>query len=95
MVDSSSATALSASGNAQLTAAMIDVAGGVQKSGNATFSPAPTTGVSVSDPLAGADAPEHGRTDQLWLGEPQRNSPATISPGIYSQISVSGNASLT
>ena len=45
VVDSSSRTALSASGNAQVTASAIDVVGGVQKSGNATFSPAPTTGV--------------------------------------------------
>ena len=40
-VDSSSSSALSASGNALITASAIDVHGGVQKSGNATFSPAP------------------------------------------------------
>ncbi len=43
-VDSSSSIALSASGNASVKASVIDVHGGVQKSGNATFSPAPVTG---------------------------------------------------
>ena len=43
-VDSSSSSALSASGNAQVKAAVIDVHGKVQKSGNASFSPAPVTG---------------------------------------------------
>src|SRR5262249_13883712 len=50
VVDSSSSSALSASGNAQLTASAIDVAGGYSKSGNSTFNPTPTTGVSIPDP---------------------------------------------
>ena len=45
-VDSSSSTAISASGNAAVKASVIDVHGGVQKSGNASFSPAPTTGAA-------------------------------------------------
>ena len=52
-VDSSSSSALSASGNAAIKASVIDVHGGVQKSGNASFSPAPTTGAAtLADPLA-------------------------------------------
>ena len=52
---------------------MIDVHGGVQKSGNASFSPAPTTGAAVvADPLASLAAAEHVGPDQLWLREPER-----------------------
>ena len=61
-VDSSSSSALSASGNASVKASVIDVHGGVQKSGNASFSPAPITGAAVlSDPLASLTAAEHVR----------------------------------
>ena len=57
-VDSSSSSALSASGNAQIKASVIDVHGGVQKSGNATFSPSPiTNAASLPDPLAGLAGP--------------------------------------
>ena len=53
-VDSSSSSALSASGNATVKASVIDVHGGVQKSGNASFSPAPVTGAAtLADPLSG------------------------------------------
>ena len=72
-VDSSSSSALSASGNAQITASVIDVHGGVQKSGNASFNPAPVTkAATVSDPLAGLPVPEHDRPDQLWYRKPER-----------------------
>ena len=37
----------SASGNAKVKASVIDVHGGVQKSGNASFSPAPITGAAT------------------------------------------------
>jgi hypothetical protein len=92
-VDSGSSSALTASGNAKITAPLIDVHGGVQKSGNATVSPAPTTGAPVvADPLIGLTAPSYS-------GSPvsenlSGNSKATINPGVYSQITVSGNASL-
>ena len=57
-VDSSSTTALSASGNAATKASVIVVHGGVQKSGNASFSPAPVTGAAtVPDPLASLAEP--------------------------------------
>jgi len=95
VVDSSSSTALSASGNAQLTASIIDVAGGSKKTGNATFSPAPTTGVSVPDPLASLASPSTIGLTNRGSESLSGNSTATIAPGIYSQITVSGNASLT
>src|SRR5262249_54149835 len=57
-VDSSSSSALSASGNAAVTAAAIDVHGGVKKSGNASFHPAPVTGAAtVADPLGSLSQP--------------------------------------
>ena len=95
-VDSSSSSALSAGGNAQITASVIDVHGGVLKSGNASLSPAPVTkAASVSDPLAGLPVP--GTTGLTNYGSENLsgNSKATIKPGIYSQIAVAGNASLT
>ena len=72
-VDSSSSTALSASGNAAIKASVIDVHGGVSKSGNASFSPAPVTGAAaVADPLASLAPAEHLGPDQLRLREPER-----------------------
>ena len=97
VVDSSSSTAISASGNAEIKAGSIQVVGGVSKSGNATLSPAATTGVNaVANPLSGLAAP----TIPSYSGSPvsetlSGNSTATISQGLYSQISVSGNAKLT
>ncbi len=93
-VDSSSSTAVTASGNASVKGARIQVHGAVQKSGNATFSPAPMTGASVvSNPLSGLTAPAYSGApvSETLSG----NSTATINPGVYSQITVSGNASLT
>ena len=95
-VDSSSSTALSASGNASIKASVIDVHGGVQKSGNASFSPAPVTGAaSVADPLASLPQPSTSGLTNYGSESLSGNSSATIKPGIYSAISVSGNASLT
>jgi hypothetical protein len=93
VVDSKSAAAISASGNSQLKAAVIDVLGGVQQSGKSLVSPAPTTGVSLSDPLAGLMPPSlTGLTNDGSVN--LTGGTLTIYPGIYSQISVSGNASL-
>ena len=96
VVDSSSPSALSAGGNAQIKASAINVHGGVQKSGNASFSPAPVTGAAtVADPLAGLAQP--GTSGLVVRGSEtlSGNSSATIQPGIYSQITASGNARLT
>jgi hypothetical protein len=94
VVDSNSPTALTESGNAQVKAATIQVVGGVQKGGNATLSPAPVTGAAAAaDPLAGLAAPTGGTfRGSVSLGG---TNTQTIDPGVYSQISVSGNASLT
>jgi Ca2+-binding RTX toxin-like protein len=95
-VDSSSKIALSASGNAQIKASVIDVHGGAQKSGNATFSPSPIThAASLPDPLAGLAGPSTSGMINYGSYSLSGNSKATIKPGIYSQIAVSGNAALT
>ncbi len=95
-VDSSSSSAISASGNASVNASAIDVHGGVQKSGNATFKPTPTTGVAtLADPLAGLTLPSTSGVTNYGSENLSGNSKATIKPGIYSQIAVSGNAGLT
>jgi RHS repeat-associated protein len=94
-VDSSSKTAVSAAGNSRLTASAIDVVGGVQQTGGATFHPTPTTNLpTVTDPLGGLQPP--GTTGLTSYGSVKLsgNSQQTISPGIYSQISASGNAVL-
>ena len=93
-VDSSSASAIVASGSASVTATSIQVVGGVNVSGGAKLSPKPVTGAkSVPDPLAGLAVPPVGpaRT-AVNLGG---SSVLTINPGVYSQISVSGDAQLT
>jgi Ca2+-binding RTX toxin-like protein len=98
VVDSSSKTALTASGNASVKAGSIEVVGGVSKSGNATLSPAPKTGVAVeTDPLTSLAVPVASTLGLSNQGTVtlSGNSTKTISPGIYSQITVSGNASLT
>ena len=95
-VDSSSSTAISASGNAAIKASVIDVHGGVQKSGNASFSPAPSTGAAVlADPLASLAEPSTSGLTNYGSETLSGNSSATIKPGIYSQITVSGNGTLT
>jgi hypothetical protein len=95
-VDSSSSTALSASGNATVTASTIQVVGHVQRSGNASLSPAPTTGAAtVADPLAGLTEPSTSGLTNYGSESLSGNSSATIQPGIYSKITVSGNARLT
>ncbi len=76
------------------TAGTLLVKSGIQKSGNATDSPTPTTGaVLVSDPLSGLPAPTGGASQTAV--NLSGNGTLTISPGIYSQINVSGNANLT
>ncbi len=93
-VDSSSSSALSAGGSARVEAAAIDVHGKVTKSGNSSLSPAPITGAPV---LAVASLPSPSTAGMTNRGSLRLagNSSMTIQPGIYKQISVSGNAKLT
>jgi hypothetical protein len=95
-VNSSSSNALSASGNAAIKATVIDVHGGVSKSGNASFSPAPAIGAAVAaDPYA--SLMELSTTGLCNYGaiSLSGSSSKSICQGIYSGISLSGNATLT
>ncbi len=76
---------------AQVEASAIDVHGKVQTSGNASLSPAPITGAAVP---AAVSLPSPITTGVINHGSfsLSGNSSATIKPGIYSQISASGNA---
>jgi hypothetical protein len=95
-VDSSSSKALTANGNAQITASVINVHGGDKVDGvNVVLNPTPTLGAAVlPDPLANLAQPStSGLTN---CGSVNLTGGAlTITPGIYSQISVSGTGSLT
>ncbi len=95
-VDSSSSSALSASGAPSIKASVIDVHGGVQKSGSPSFSPAPVIGAAVvTDPLASLPMPGTSGLTSYGAENLSGSSSATIKPGIYSSISVSGSATLT
>jgi len=93
-VNSTSSAAVLVSDSAQLTASVIDVAGGFKQKDNATMSVTPATGVSVADPLAGLTAPSTtGLTNYGSVN--LKSGSLTINPGIYSEIDVSGKGSLT
>jgi hypothetical protein len=95
VVDSNSPSAISVSGNAQVTAGSIQVVGGVSSSGTAHLSPNPITGAAyVADPLAGLAVPSVGGSS-LGAVSVSGSASRTINPGIYSQISVSGYGKLT
>ena len=95
-VDSNSSSALVASGSGQVKAAGagIQVVGGVSVTGGASLSPTPVTDApAVLDPLAGLPVPPTGTSSgSVNLSS---SSTLTINPGVYSKISVTGNAHLT
>jgi hypothetical protein len=93
VVDSSSPTALTASGNAKVAASSIQIVGGYSQTGHATISPTPITGITpVADPLACLADPTGGKSrGSIDLSKGSQ----TIDPGIYGHIKVSGKASLT
>jgi hypothetical protein len=94
VVDSKSPTALQANGNASVTASAIEVAGGVQVTGNATLRPSPLTGAAaVFDPEAGLAVPTV--TNNQGSVNLSGSQALTINPGVYSSIKVSGSAKLT
>lgn len=78
--DSSSSTALSASGNGSVTATSIGVVGNYTTSGTITLSPTPKTGMApASDPFAGHASPTVATCTQA----------ATTSSGSYSESGIS------
>jgi hypothetical protein len=92
VVDSSSASALSAGGTSQIHAGVIDVVGGVSAGGGAILAPTPVTGIKpLADPLAGLAAPGSGAN----LGAINLSKGSlTINPGTYTQIKVSGTGTV-
>ena len=56
-VDSSSSSALVASGSGKVKGTSIQVVGGVSVSGGASLSPTPVTGAALPDPLPGLQPP--------------------------------------
>lgn len=93
LVNSSHSKALSASGNAHITADSIRVVGGVDVKGNATLDPDPVTGVEpAADPLATLSPPPNdvARGSVNCSG----NGSQTLLPGVYSYIKASGNCQL-
>jgi hypothetical protein len=88
VVDSNSATALTATGSSHVTAGSILVVGGVSAPVGA-LNVTPAIGVPpIPDPLAWLTAPGTG-TSQTAVN--LTGGSKTIDPGVYSQISVSGN----
>ena len=88
--------ALSASGNAAVHAAVISVKGNFKKSGNATLSPTPVTGISsIADPLVSLPLPSLTGLTNYGAVSVAGNSSVTLSPGIYTSIQMSGNAIVT
>jgi hypothetical protein len=95
VVDSTSATALSISGNTRLTARSIAVAGGYSATGGAVLSPAPWTHAPPeSDPFAHLAAPAAGACDRTGFSV-SNGVVATISEGVYCNgITVTGGGTL-
>ncbi len=94
VVNSSSTSAILASGNATVTAAAVQVVGGVSKSGNAKVTKTGTP-AATGDPLATLTAPSTTGLTNFGSVSLSGNSSQTLNPGIYSQIAASGNAKLT
>jgi hypothetical protein len=93
MVDSNSPTALTASGNSQITASQILVTGGVSVTNGAVLSPAPVTGVPrLPDPLAGLPVPPSNLPSRGSVNLSKGS--LTIQPGIYTQIAASGKGTV-
>ncbi len=97
VVDSNSASALTASGGSSITASSIRVVGGISKSGTVSFSTTPKTDVNaVADPFTGLAEPNPNAVGEQNFGAANiGGGSATLNPGIYTQINISGSAAVT
>lgn len=95
MVESTSATAITLSGGASLTATAVNVAGNYTVSGGAVISPTPAVQATPeADPLISIAAPSVGACSQTGYSISSGGA-ATISEGVYCNgISISGGSSL-
>ncbi|MFO0953950.1 MAG: PKD domain-containing protein [Isosphaeraceae bacterium] len=91
VVNSTSPSAVVASGNAFLDTASLGIAGSYHLGGNATIAGGVTTGIHpVADPLVHLATPSAGPAqDAVDVGG---NTVVTIAPGVYPRIVASGNA---
>ena len=93
-VDSAGRPAVTATGNAAITAPSVGVVGTASTTGNAKINNL-TTGITpIPDPLAGVPAPSLARPASVPSVTVSGGS-QTISPGVYQNIAVTGNGSLT
>lgn len=95
VVDSSSDSALAASGSASVNAKYIDIVGAYTGAGQVAFSTAPQTGSAYSpDPLSFLSPPTSKKCDFTNLNISSGSS--RLTPGTYCNgISISGNADIT
>jgi hypothetical protein len=92
-VSSNAADALTASGNANVSALSIGAVGGVAVSGGARLSPSPVAIGGVADPFAGVPTPSLGGP-VLPAVNVSGNQVRAVNPGTYKSITVSGNGLL-
>lgn len=97
--ESSSSTALQASGGATLNATSIGVVGGYSSSGGAAITPHPSTGISPSsDPLALLSPPLFNTSSCLTNPYLSNGNTATLGLGettCYNGLSIAGGSSVT
>jgi CSLREA domain-containing protein len=94
-VDSNSASAIVASGKAQVdVGGTVLVVGGVSVSGSASCTATGTPG-STNDPLGGLPLPSVSGLTNYGAVSVSGNNTQTLSPGIYTSIQISGKASVT
>lgn len=97
LVNSNHSTAFQISGNGRVVSSALRITGDYKKSGNASLTPTPTTGVAPTpDPMANLPAP-YPPDYPLIPGSHSfsGNSNVTLNPGRYQGgISISGNATV-
>jgi hypothetical protein len=94
-VDSSSASAIVVSGNAQVNVGgTVLVAGGVSVSGSAACT-ATGTPATTADPFGGLPLPSVSGLTNYGAVRVSGTSTQTLNPGVYTSIQVSGKASVT
>jgi hypothetical protein len=93
-VNSNCSNAVTLSGNASITASQTRIVGGYTSSGNADFTPDPAVGVAaLPDPLASLAAPSI--TGSHGAASCGSNQSLTLTPGVYTSITGSGNCAIT
>ncbi len=97
VVDSTSTSAINVAGNGQIDSEELCSPGGYTSSGNAKFSPKPTSCAAMTDPLASMTPPSNvNNACQYTNASYGGNSITSISPGVYcGGITIQANAKVT